>query len=274
MNETEFFFLERSFYKMNVPFSIKIAVTDRDAVVERILNTSSQMIVDDLDVIDDKFSPQKADSLISKFHRGEAEVFFQDDMFQVVYNQAALAKIATKGQFDAFANDRFDPSEMLTGWAIEVEFMKHLKPLLVDPHIVGVSLSSSSMMQVAADPKSFFAWDVVINDPDDAEKIAHYQIKNGAVATSTYNDGKSTSRPQLATPKLITLVSKGVTEAAILAQTAIEMDIDSVVDLIETSQLTGLILPADSTATAFFKGRFNDRKLYALKNNQSKLSQL
>ncbi|WP_125772601.1 hypothetical protein [Companilactobacillus furfuricola] len=76
MNQPDVYYLERSFFQMNVPFTIKLAVVGDVDVVERILDTSSQLIVDDLKIIDDKFSPIKQDSLISKFHRGEAEVFF------------------------------------------------------------------------------------------------------------------------------------------------------------------------------------------------------
>lgn len=274
MNQPDVYYLERSFFKLNVPFTIKLAVVDDIDVVERILDTASQLIVDDLDIIDDKFSPMKEDSLISKFHRGDAEVFFQDDMFQIVYNQSSLAKIATGGRYDAFAQDCFDPSDLIVGWAIETEFMKHLKPLLVDPQIVGVSLDSGLKMQVATDPNSSFIWNVEILDPDDEAKLAHYQLKNGALATSSYNDEKFDSQFNYDSPRLITLVSKGLTEAAILADTAIKMNITDAVNMIEASKLTGFILPSDSEAISFLDGHFSERRLYALKNSQSNLSQL
>lgn len=274
MNEPDVYFLERSFYQMNAPFTLKLAVVGDIDVVERILDTSVQLIVDDLQMIDDKFSPIKKDSLISKFHRGDAEVFFQDDMFQIVYNQSALAKIATGGRYDAFSDDRFDPSDLLLGWVIETEFLKHLKPLLVDPHIVGVNLASGPKMQFAVSEKSDFSWNVELLDPDDAQSVAHFAIKNGAVATAAYNDIRNDSQVDFSAPRSITLVSKGLTEAAILADTAIKNDISDVVEMVQISQLTGLVLPVDSEATLFSKGRFNDRRLYALQNSRSKLSQL
>ncbi|WP_125772599.1 hypothetical protein [Companilactobacillus furfuricola] len=195
-------------------------------------------------------------------------------MFQIVYNQSALAKIATGGRYDAFASDRFDPSDILVGWAIETEFMKHLKPLLVDPQIVGVYLGSEQKMQVASNPDSNFSWNVEIFDPDNDQEMAHYQIKNGAVATSAYNDVKMAPDSDFEAPRSITLISKGSTEAAILAETAIKMKLTDAVDMIETSQLTGLVLPVGSQPAVFSKGRFNGRKLYPLKNNRTKLSQL
>jgi thiamine biosynthesis lipoprotein len=259
MIEPKIYFPEVTINKMNVPFTIKLAVTRDDDVLDRILATTSKLIAEDLDEIDDKFSPLKTDSLISKFHRGDSEVFFQDAMFQIVYNQCAIAKVATNGYYDAFKNDRFDPTGILKGWAIETEFQKHLKPLLVDPSIVGVSLSVGNDMQLASKAESSFEWNIGITNPDDQRDIiAEYNIKNGAIATTTLNNGDIKTSHKAGMPKQITILSKGLTEAAVLANAGMEDTTDEVEKWIEKSQLTGLLIDVTDDMTVFAQGQFDN----------------
>lgn len=259
MIEPKILYPEVTVNKMNVPFTIKLAVTNHDQVVDYILDTTSKLIAKDLDEIDDKFSPNKLDSLISKFHRGDAEVFFQDSMFQVVYNQCAIAKVATNGYYDPFKNDRFDPTELIKGWAIETEFQKHLKPLLVDPSIVGVSFSSDEQMQLASANDSNFEWNIAIKNPDDSTDIvAEYNIKNGAIATATV---ESTDIPNKQTSKQVTILSKGLTEAAILADASLKDNTDEISKWIERSNMTGLLIDQNDDLAIFANGQFDN---YAL----------
>lgn len=251
MIEPKIYYPEVTINKMNEPFTIKLAVTQPGPVIDHILETTTALVTKDLDEIDNKFSPLKIDSLISKFHRGDNEVFFQDAMFQSVYNQCAIAKIATNGYYDAFKNDRFDPTDILLGWTIETEFQKHLKPLLVDPSIVGVSLSSNEQMQLATKTDSNFAWSIGITNPDDARDIlAEYNIQNGAIATATMNSADH-ARHNF---KQLTILSKGLTEAFVMANSGLQDSTDVVEGWIEHSKLTGLMIDTKDEMTMFASG--------------------
>ncbi|AKP67278.1 hypothetical protein [Companilactobacillus ginsenosidimutans] len=253
MIEPKIYFPQVTINKMNVPFTIKLAVTKRDQIVDRILDTTAKMIAKDLDEIDDKFSPLKTNSLISKFHRGDSESFFQDTMFQTVYNQCAIAKVATNGYYDAFKNDRFDPTGILKGWSIETEFQKHLKPLLVDPAIVGVSLGSDGDTQLATKANNNFSWNVVVTNPDNGCGIvAEYNIANGAIATAVADNA------DIDTPTQITVLSKGLTEAAVLANAGLTDRTAEVETWIEKSRLTGLLIARNSGMTVFTHGQFDN----------------
>lgn len=254
MIEPKIYYPETTINKMNVPFTIRLAVTDQDSTIEHILDTTTELIEKDLGEIDDKFSPYKLNSLISKFHRGDPEPFFQDEMFQIIYNQCAIAKTATNGYFNAFKNDRFDPTGLLLGWAIENEFQKHLKPLLVDPSIVGVSLSSGQQMQLGVDAKSSFEWNIAVSDPEDHSKIAEYKIRNGAIATVLSANSDISKRREVEFADQITILSKGLTEAFVLANAGLKDNFQKIEQWMEQAHLTGMLVKDSDDIDIFANG--------------------
>lgn len=261
MIETKISYKKVVLDKMNVPFVITLAVMDDGAVVDRILHTSAELIGRDLDEIDDKFSPLKLNSLISKFHRGDAEFFFQDSMFSIVYNQCAIAKLATDGGFNAFKNNRYDPRGILLGWAIETEFQLHLKPLLVDPAIVGVSLSAGSNFQVASRSSANFSWTIEIADPLDPENLlANYQIENGAISTASVKPAQLKADR---TPLQATVLSHGLTEASVLATASLSKSASDTAQWFEDSRSTGLLVDDQHNHSAYVAGQTNGQSSQA-----------
>ncbi|MFD1472147.1 hypothetical protein [Companilactobacillus mishanensis] len=261
MIEPKMYFPEVTINKMNAPFTIKLAVTRNDDVIDHILNTTGELIAEDLDEIDDKFSPFKSDSLVSKFHRGDSERFFQDEMFQIVYNQCAIAKIATGERFDAFKDKMFDPTGILKGWAVETEFQKNLKPLLVDPAIVGVCFRTGEGMQLASKAGSHFDWNVGIKRPNNSHGIiADYRIQNGAIATAVMDDQEIQTdiHPENNFVKQMTVLSKGLTEAAVLAKASLKDNTVDVENWIDKSRLSGLLINENGKLSVFEQGQFDN----------------
>jgi len=77
--------------KMNIPFTVKLAVTENDPVVAEILHSTTKLLEQDLDEIDRKFSPFKNDSLVSQYRRGDQDPLLADAMFQDVFGQCSIS---------------------------------------------------------------------------------------------------------------------------------------------------------------------------------------
>jgi thiamine biosynthesis lipoprotein len=258
MIEPKVYFPNTVINKMNIPFTVKLAVTEDDRVADHILATTSKMINKELDAIEQKFSPFKEDSLVSKYRRGDSSPLMEDSLFQAVFSQCSIAEEVTSGYFNAFYDGRFNPTGLVKGWAIETIFQLYMKPLLVDPKIIGVSLNGGGDMQLATKDDSNFSWSVGIENPYNTQEIiAEYSIKNGAVATSGMNKrGEHISR-NASNIKQVTIIANSLTEADVWATAGIAAGTDKFEDLIQSSELTGMYVDDVEGMTSFAGGKMD-----------------
>lgn len=257
----------RTFYpqviinKMNTDFTVKLAVKNVDPVIKQILKTTSKLIAQDLGEIDRKLSPNRPDSLVSKYRKGQHDALAQDPMFQEVFGQCSIAEAATSGYFNAFYDGKFNPDGLIKGWAIETLFQLHLKPLLIDPDIVGVALEGDGDIQLASKEGSDFHWNIDVQDPCDSEEvIAEYNIRNGALATSGMSKTVRKISHSSSSIKQVTIVANGMTEADVWAIAGITAGTNYFKKMIESSELTGMLVDKTEGTTAFARGNFNHKQ--------------
>ncbi|WP_125772597.1 FAD:protein FMN transferase [Companilactobacillus furfuricola] len=260
MIEPKTFFPNVVVHKMDTPFTIKLAVINNDSVVKQILHTTTKLIEEDLEKIERKFSMTNSDSLISKYRQGETEAVARDPMFQEVFGQCNLANDFTNGYFDAFDDGKFDPSELIKGWAIERLFQLHLKPLLIAPNIIGVSFGDDKDIQMASKADSDFQWDIGINDPNRVGvKIAEYRIENGAISTTQIkNDNVRSFDRHVPCLKQVSVITTSLTRANAWSSVAVSAGVDNFKRLIGDSGLTGVMVDSCSVLTAFTRGKISD----------------
>lgn len=265
MIEPKIYFPNQTLNKMNTKFNIKLAVTEEDPVVDKILLTTTKLIAEDLDEIERKFALDQADSLVNKFRNGDRSALKSDTMFQVVYHQCSIAEAVTHGYFNAFRDGKFDPTGLIRGWAVETLFQLHLKPLLIDPNIVGVAFNvGGNNVQVATKKGSDFQWNIAVKSPyDDREQVVSYKLKNGALATSNTNKIDGDVHGSL---ELVTILANGLTEASIWADAAMMAGLSRFENMIKESELTGMFVDDYEEMTSFAKGtsRYENSNLYTI----------
>lgn len=247
--------------KMNIPFTVKLATTKSDPVIVEILRKVTKDIEADLEEVDQKFSPFKDSSLVSLYRKGDESPLIEDDMFQLVFAECELAKDETSGFFEPFHDKQYDPTGLVKGWAIQRAFQTHLKPLLVDPNIIGVSLNGGGDIQLGSKKNSSFEWNIGVENPDNTQEIiAEYQIKNGGIATSGMSKRGEHIDRVISPIEQVTVIANGLVKADIWATAGIAAGTDRFEELIHESKLTGMLVDSKSGITSFNGGKIHNAK--------------
>ncbi len=245
--------------KMNVPFTIRIAVKKQTAEVKNIFNKIIQDTKLWLETIDTEFSPFKSDSLVTKFRNGNKEIILQSDRFGEVYSLSSLAKDETEGFFNPFFDGGYNPTGLVKGWAIEKIFNQKLLLLLRQAEIVGVSLNGGGDIQTAVDPKSDFQWFVGIENPQKAETIiGQYALKNSGIATSGLSKRGEHIKRVNSSIQQVTVVADSLTEADVWATAGMAAGTDKFLQLIAKNQLSGILVDKKIGEVLFERGDVQD----------------
>jgi thiamine biosynthesis lipoprotein len=163
-------------------------MTPRSVFVEEVMGTVVSLDVRDgepppgaieacfgwLRAVDERFSPYRADSEVSRFGRGELEP--TGDARWVLERCEALRR-ETDGAFDAWATGRYDPSALVKGWAVQ-----RAADGLATAGVRTFCLSAGGDVAVrgGADP-----WRIGIQHPDDRSAIAAVLAVPGGTAVAT-----------------------------------------------------------------------------------------
>ncbi|RPA55919.1 FAD:protein FMN transferase [Aerococcus agrisoli] len=234
---------------MNMPFTVQFVVkAAMDPGMQRIFDDALHKIDQELALIDQRFSPFKADSWVSLYPKFDGQVpdfFFHPDYVEVL-TLTMWAKKVTKGVFDAFKTGVYNPTGLVKGWAIERVFTRYLKPLVDDHLVVAVALNGGGDMMVASQATDDFIWHVGIENPDNLQEIiAVHDLKNGAIATSgrskrgdhIWLDGAGQHRYQQ-----VTVYGDSLVEADMWATTGIAADVTAWDDFVAAHHLSGLVI--------------------------------
>ncbi len=200
---------------------------------------------------DERFSPFRHDSELSRLDRGElADDELSADMREVLAI-AAQAQAASDGVFDVHTPEgRLDTNGVVKGWAAQ-----RAADGLVAAGMNDFCLNAGGDVVARGEPEPGQAWQVGVRHPDDPLAVlAVLAVRDGAVATSgTYErgahvwDGRTGSRdvPLVAA----TVIASDLTVADVLATTVLAMGGDGPAWALAHGAAAVLAVPADGPAT-------------------------
>ncbi|MEU3254518.1 FAD:protein FMN transferase [Streptomyces sp. NPDC006997] len=160
---------------------------------------------------DERFSPFKPGSEVSRYGRGElARAGVSGDLAEVL-DLCAEYRAATGGAFDAWPPGRgFDPCAVVKGWAAQ-----RAARLLTDAGVARFCLNAGGDVVVGGGP-----WRVGVRHPEHADRLcAVLELTDGAVATSArYERGDHIVDARTGRP------ATGLLSVTVLAPTLTEAD--------------------------------------------------
>lgn len=266
MKKDKYYFPNNVINQMNIPFTVKLATKDPDAVVWQQLQAATKRIDQLLQQVDKDFSPFKPDSLVSKFQRGDQRPLLESADFQSVYAQSILAEEMTDKIFTPYFNGQYDPTGLVKGWAIERAFDEVMKPLLKDSKIDGISLNGGGDIKFATKMGTDFQWGIGIENPDNLQEIiATYYLHNGAIATSgTSKRGEHITRAEESEIEQVSIISGSLVDADIWATVGIAAGIKKFTSMIKENNLSGLLIDKNYEPLNFSKGVITNAKKTSL----------
>lgn len=166
--------------------------------------------------IDERFSPFKEDSEVSKINKGQKEYSLE---MKEILKLCEQAKKDSDGYFDVWHNNTFNPSGLVKGWAIY-----KAANLLKKRDFQNYYVDAGGDIQVSGR-----IWKVGIRNPFKVTEIVKVvNIQDQGIATSgIYERGEHIYNPLGIKPQNIvsmTVIGPDVMNADILATTAFAMD--------------------------------------------------
>lgn len=240
---TDYQFQTYQMTAMQMPFTLKFALIG-DGPIPAELTQVAKKVEQFLQQVDQNFSPFKADSLVSKYQRGELTAAEFSPQFQEVYGIAIQAQQVTNGAFDPFYAEQYNPTGLVKGWAIQRAFERFVQPLINRQIVLGAALNGAGDIQMAVVDNTDFRWEIAIENPADVQQVIwHYQIGTGAIATSGFSQHAGHIKVQTV-PDLnqVTIVASTLIEADVLATAAITMGSSQLQKFRKTYPLTGLLV--------------------------------
>jgi FAD:protein FMN transferase len=134
--------------------------------------------------VDEKYSPFKETSEVSAINRGEQNI---SQEMRTILALCEQTKKETKGYFDVYFNDKFNPSGLVKGWAI-----KKAADLIATKGYTRFFVEAGGDIQAHGKP-----WRVGIRNPFNKEQVVKIlEIDDRGVATSgNYERGKHIYNP-------------------------------------------------------------------------------
>jgi thiamine biosynthesis lipoprotein len=199
---------------MGLPISIDIPKCEDETVFEAAFNRLRR--------IDERFSPYKPESEVSRFAGGKiAEEDLSAELKDII-KACKEAEAKTDGYFSAWAAGSFDPSGYVKGWAI-AETGKSIEQHGYKTYCIGAG------GDILARSDNDKIWNIGIQDPQDTTRILNLlSIPDGAVATSgSYARGAHITDPKTKRPAdellSVTITGPDIIWADILATAVFAM---------------------------------------------------
>lgn len=241
--------------KMTIPFTVRIAMNHDTHEFNQLFQKLLPEITQDLIEVDETFSPFKSTSLIAKFRTGDNSPLWTSSTFAEVYSLAQNARQETDGYFNPFFDGNYNPTGLVKGWAINKIFDQHLRPLLADPDIVGVSLNGGGDIIVAIADQTDFRWQIGIEDPsDDTMILGQYELANQAVATSGVSRRGEHIKRNISSLQQVTIVSNTLVFADAWATAGMAAGTETFLKLIPKYQLSGVLVDGQLGQLNFSNG--------------------
>lgn len=232
---------------MGLPISVDVRDEDRGQVAPAL---DAAFAV--LRAADERFSPYRPDSELSRLRRAELTEDRASDQMREVLAIAARARADSGGVFDVHTPDGLlDTDGVVKGWAAQ-----RAADVLVAAGLTRFCLNAGGDVVLRGEPEPGRPWDVAVRDPRDPKAVlAVLAVRDGAVATSgTYERGQhvwdgrtgSVDLPLVAA----TVVAADLTVADVLATTVLAMGTDVVDWAVRHGAATVIVVTTDGQILA------------------------
>ncbi len=182
---------------MGMPITVEIPK-------ESLALNSIDQVFDYFNCVEQKFSPYKETSEVSKVNQGLLPINeYSTDMEQVL-KLCEETKSLTDGYFDIFHNGKIDPSGLVKGWAIY-----NASKILDKYEFQNYYIEAGGDIQVKGKNEKNELWRIGIRNPFNIQEIIKIvQIGNQGIATSgTYIRGQHVYNPHQRNQDISEIVS-------------------------------------------------------------------
>lgn len=164
--------MKQTWHSMGMPINL---IIEDEGVSEKIFKT----VRDYFQYVDEKYSPYKSDSEVSKINNGLKPGQWSREM-KTVWELCQDTKKQTKGYFDAMHQGKFDPSGLVKGWAIQ-----NAARLLRKLGFKNFYLEAGGDIQVDGKNEQGRPWSIGIRNPFNRhQNVKVVNLTNKGIATS------------------------------------------------------------------------------------------
>ncbi|MDD2807138.1 MAG: FAD:protein FMN transferase [Patescibacteria group bacterium] len=171
---------------MGMPITVEVVGRDDAAVLIK-------KVFDYFKDVDEKFSPFKSQSEVTKINNGE--IFpgeYSDEMKQVL-DLTEKTWRETNGYFEVVFNGQFNPSGLVKGWAIQ-----NAAQILRRAGVKNFYINAGGDIEVGGKNEADQTWSVGIRNPFAQDKVAKivYTAGGGIATSGTYLRGEHIYNPK------------------------------------------------------------------------------
>ncbi len=232
-------------HKIMMGMPIIVEIVGKGNQITEILD----QVFDYFQYIDNKFSPYKDNSEISKINRAEIlEHDYSEDMKEI-FCLAQITKEETFGYFDINRNGKIDPSGIVKGWAIH-----NAGEIIRKAGFTNFYINAGGDIEVSGLNEQNKKWKVgIVNPFDQKTSVKTLYLTDCGIATSgNYERGNHIYNPlDKAQNEIVsfTIIGPNVYEADRFATPAFAMDLRGIEFIERQKSLFGYIIDSNGIAT-------------------------
>lgn len=237
--------IRQTWIEMGMPVTVCIAD-------ERGVAADVEAVAVWFDHVNRRFSPYLESSEVCLYNRGECALSASSDEFRMILELCRETSAETDGYFNAMFGDRYDPSGLVKGWAIQ-----QASRILLDRGLTNHVVDAGGDVQAVGRNAEGQCWRVGIRNPFDREQVVKIvAVSNHGIATSgTAVRGEHIYDPVKATPVAggpvsLTVIAPTVFEADRMATAAFAMGHYGLAFIARRQWLHGYAVWSDGTATS------------------------
>ena len=209
-----------------MPVSLEITEANKNTI-ENYFNLLTQ--------IDNKYSPYKTNSDLSKLWSGEIKLKSQSTEFLKIHADCLKYESLTDGYFSPFFEKRYNPTGYVKGWAID-----QVSQIIEKDGYYDYCINLSGDMKFSSSGEKI--WRIAIQNPFDKNKsVAVLALKNGAIATSgNYERGEHIKNPKdpdaISDIAGVTIVGEDIIKSDVLATAIYAMGLSKAKKFLDKEQ--------------------------------------
>jgi thiamine biosynthesis lipoprotein len=227
---------------MGMPITVEIIDSGNDNIFKEIFNYFR--------AVDQRFSPYKKDSELSKINKGLDQTKWSNQMKQIM-ELCQETKELSNGYFDIKNESKLDPSGLVKGWSIY-----QASKMLLKANIANFYVEAGGDIEVHGDYINQTGFKIGIRNPFKTDEIVKtVLLKNKGIATSgTYIRGDHIYNPKQNYKSVreivsLTVIGPNVYEADRFATSAYAMGIDGINFIEKMDGFEGYMINPEGLAT-------------------------
>lgn len=226
---------------MGMPVTLEIVDNPKEKVFQKIF--------DYFKYIDEKFSPYKQNSEVTKINDNSLKTANASSDLKKVLKLAQITKEKTNGYFDVYNKNMFDPSGIVKGWAIH-----NASKILDKLSYQNYCIEAGGDIQTKGLNKDRNKWAIGIRNPFNLKEIVKIMHLNGeGIATSgIYERGNHIYNPKGNIKNeivSITIIAPNIYEADRFATSAFAMGQSGIEFIEKQKDLEGYMINKEGIAT-------------------------